>query len=122
VTEALKLSLGGTDGAQTIKELMNGCILVTERISACADSLDRVVASNEENITDTINSFKAITQGLQEGLPELQQKIGQISNAIDRDFNRVASQIEELTPSLNKVLDSYVKHKGFVIKHKLRLF
>lgn len=122
VTEALKQSLGGPDGAQSIKQFMDGCIQVTERVAACAESIDRMIITNEENISDTITGVKAVTQGIKDELPELQQKIGQISNAIDRDFNRVASQIEQLSPSLTKVLDSYVKHNGFVIKHKFRLF
>ncbi len=122
ITESFKQSLGGPDGAQTIKQLLDGCVQMTERVASCAESIDRLVVSNEENIQETITDFKAVAQEIKNGIPELQQKIGQISNAIDRDFNRVASQIEELAPSLSKVLDSYVKHNGFVIKHKFRIF
>lgn len=122
ITESFKQSLGGPDGAQTIKQLFDGCVQMSERIASCAESIDRLVVSNEENIQETITDFKAVAQEIKNGIPELQQKIGQISHAIDRDFNRVASQIEELAPSLSKVLESYVKHNGFVIKHKFRIF
>jgi phospholipid/cholesterol/gamma-HCH transport system substrate-binding protein len=122
VTDSLKQSLGGPEGAQTVQQLLNGCVQVTERVAACADSIDRLVSANEENIQETISDFKAVAQEIKNGIPELQQKIGQISHAIDRDFNRVAGQIELLAPSLTKVLESYTKNKGFVIKHKFRLF
>ncbi len=122
VTLSLKESLGGPDGVRAIQQIIDGFVQVTEKVSSCAESLDRVINSNEENINDALLDLRAIMQQVKDGIPDLQEKIGQISNAVDRDFNRVASQIESLTPSLTKVLDSYTKNKGFVIKHKFRLF
>ncbi len=122
VTASLKETLGGPDGAATIQEIMDGFVRVTEKVATCAESIDRVVNANQENIGDTIADLREVTGHVKESIPHLQEKISQIAHAVDRDFNRVATQIESLAPSLGKVLDSYVRHKGLVIKHKFRLF
>lgn len=122
VTVSFKKILGGQDGAQMLKQVMDGFVQVTEKVASCAASLDRLVNTNEENIQDTLQDLRIIMHDIKDGIPDLQEKIGQISHAVDRDFNRVATQIELLTPSLTKVLDGYVKDKGLVIKHKFRLF
>ncbi|MBY0110284.1 MAG: MlaD family protein [Candidatus Babeliaceae bacterium] len=122
VTLSLKETFGGADGVATIQEIMNGFIQVTEKVASCAESIDRVVNANQENMGDTIADLREVMGHVKENIPHLQEKINQIAHAVDRDFNRVATQIESITPSLGKVLDSYVKHKGLVIKHKFRLF
>lgn len=122
ITDSLRQALGGQDGVQAIKELVNGCISVTDKVSLCAETIERLVARNEESLENTVTDFNGLIIELKNSIPELQEKIGQISYAIDRDFNRVASQIESLMPSLTTVLESYLKNKGFVIKHKFRLF
>ena len=95
--------------------MMQGVVNVTEKVASVADSVDRMLASNEDSIQETINSVREL-------IPDLRERVGQVSNAIDRDFGRVATQIETLMPPLTKVLESYNKHHGFVIKHKFRLF
>jgi phospholipid/cholesterol/gamma-HCH transport system substrate-binding protein len=122
VTASLKESLGGPDGVHAIQQIMDGFIAVTEKVSSCAESIDRVVNANEGNISDALTDLRDVMQQVKDGIPDLQEKIGQISNAVDRDFNRVATQIESLAPSLSKVLESYTKNNGLVIKHKFRLF
>lgn len=122
ITASFKESLGGPDGVKAIQQIVDGFIQVTEKVSSCAESIDRMVNANEENIHETLQNLREVMQAVKDTIPDLQEKIGQISHAVDRDFNRVAGQIELLTPSLTKVLESYTKNKGFVIKHKFRLF
>ncbi len=122
ITGVLKQTFGGDEGVQTMRQLMDGCVQATERFASCAESIDRLIVSNEDSVSGALADVQAIAQQVRDGLPELHQKMSKVSDAIDRDFNRVATQVEQLTPSLNKVLESYVKHHGFVIKHKFRLF
>lgn len=111
VTEALQSSIGGEDGAVAIKRIVDGCADVTEKVASCAESIDRLITTNEGVIYDIVSDFKVTVQEIKDAIPDVQNKIGQISNAF-----------ESLTPSLSKVLDSYDKNKGLVIKHKFRLF
>jgi phospholipid/cholesterol/gamma-HCH transport system substrate-binding protein len=115
VTDSLKKTLGGDEGEAKLKQMMDGVVRVTDRVANAAESLDRLVVSNEETIQEALISVKEL-------IPDIQEKFGKISNAIDRDFGRVATQIEGLMPPLTRVLESYNKNHGFVIKHKLRLF
>ena len=122
VSASLRDALGGPEGTDTLRRILGGLVTVTDKVSACAESLDQLMKSNNQGVHDVLTNVNIVMEEIVDTLPELREKMSKFSDAIDRDFNRIATQVETLVPPLTDVLASYQKNKGFVIKHKFRLF
>lgn len=122
ITDSMQQTLGGDAGARRVRDMVDGFSNATQRIASCAESIDRLVCYNEQNVNEMLNSFKAVSQDFKNSLPDLQKNIGQLSNTLDREFERFATQLEVIAKPFSKVLDSYSRNRGLIIKHKFRLF
>jgi phospholipid/cholesterol/gamma-HCH transport system substrate-binding protein len=98
ITESLQGAVGGIEGRQQLKSIFDNLDVTTQRMASFSTILDRSISNNEENIDRIFeigDHVARISDRLEsQVLPSLQDGIDRIAHAFDRDFNRVATQIE----------------------------
>ena len=93
VTDSMQDTFGGYSGKQKLKDVFDNLAVASERIAAFSHSLDRTLTRNEESITTAISDFRDL-------IPSLRTSINRIADVLDRDFNRIAHNIEGSTRAL----------------------
>jgi len=79
VTDTLRSAIGGSEGKEAIKEIMENLQNTSERMSAFSDILERSFSKNE----DKLDSLLSVGEYVQRA-----------SEVLDRDFDRIATKIE----------------------------
>lgn len=106
VTHSFKEVLGGPQGEDQLRGLMNNLSNTAEKISQFADMVQNTVLRNDERIDDLFSigtNIKQITQTLQTDVfPSFQTSIEKISNVFDRDFDRIANSLTSTSESLTE--------------------
>lgn len=106
VTESFKSAVGGYEGRQMLDETFANLHTVAERMASFSEVLDRSFARNEDNLDVLLsvgNDIKSLANKLESDvLPVFRDSIDRISNVFDRDFNRIATQIEATAGSLQE--------------------
>ena len=95
VTEALKQSVGGQQGAQKIDEIMDNVRQLT------ADLKD-LIAANQANVNATTANFKEFSASLRDELPRIADRLVHLSDQLNEV---VAANRENVTASLENVRD-----------------
>lgn len=114
VADAINQSLGGPDGAQRIRETVDGFNDASQRIASFATSLDSIVARNSENIDGIMTDVRDVARDFKERIPQLQENLEKISTAVDRDFNRIATQFEGSVGSFGEVAQKINEGRGIL--------
>lgn len=116
VTDSMQDTFGGYAGKQKLKDFFDNLAVASERIATFSNSLDRTLAQNERSITTAISDFQDL-------IPSLKMSINRIAEVLDRDFNRMAENIEGSTRALetaaNEARDgirNISEGKGFIGK------
>ncbi len=94
VTASLKESFGTSEGKEQLKSMLDNFSQAAEKIAAFSSTLDRTVATNEENVTSMLKDFKDFARDIKDNFPALKNYIERISDSIDRDISRVADKLE----------------------------
>ena len=98
VTHSFKDAVGGAEGATQIKDMVQNLGLAAEKIASVADTVDRSVCANEENINQLLkigSNFQRLTDRLdQDVFPVVQDSFERVSNVFDRDFGKLASKLD----------------------------
>lgn len=106
VTESLKESIGGDEGKEQLRSIMNNLDTTAEKMASFSDVLERSFVRNEENIDALLevgNTFNRLSDKLEsQTLPAFQESIEKISDVFDRDFNRVANKLESTAGTLEE--------------------
>ncbi len=97
VTDSLHATMGGAEGRDQLQAIFVNLQSATEKLSAFADVLNRSFTRNEDNIDALLavgNNVRNVTQQLEDQvLPTFQDGIVKISDAFDRDLDRVAERL-----------------------------
>lgn len=106
VSDALRESLGGDEGKELIGSFVKNIHETSEKTVELSRMLERTFVRNENNI-DTLldigNQVRRVSDRLDEDvLPAFQESIEKIADVFDRDFERVADQLEKTGSSLEK--------------------
>ncbi len=118
VSESFKESVGTAVGRENLKGIVENLAVAAERLAAFSDVLDRTASSNEENINTMISDFRDFAREMRENMPTLgsdlrrlteqletsvfpamQNSAETIANAINRDFDRIATTLEGTSSS-----------------------
>lgn len=101
VTDSFKETLGTSQGKQMLRETSENLHATVERLASFSNMLERSFSKNEENIDALLHvgrDVAKITDTIdQKILPTFNDAVLKISNAVDRDFNRIANRIESTT-------------------------
>jgi phospholipid/cholesterol/gamma-HCH transport system substrate-binding protein len=106
VTEAFREAIGGDQGTEQIKAFVSNLNTAAEQISIVAKTLGHSFANNGENIDmllqlgSTINRLVHTVET--EVLPGFNNSIERISDVFDRDFGRIAANIEIVAQSFDE--------------------
>jgi phospholipid/cholesterol/gamma-HCH transport system substrate-binding protein len=119
VTESLHESFGTPEGRSELQHTLRYVSQAAEKIATFANSLDRTLSHNENNINNILADVREITHEMSKSVPELsdnfsrlskrmegeflpslQQSLERISIVFDRDVNRIAQKVEKTTDAL----------------------
>jgi phospholipid/cholesterol/gamma-HCH transport system substrate-binding protein len=95
VTEALRESMGGQQGAQKIDQIM-------ENVRQLTADLKTLVAENQANVNATTANFREFSASLRDELPKIADRLVRLSDQLNEV---VAANRENVTASLENVRD-----------------
>lgn len=106
VSKSFKQALGGPDGTEQLKILIDNLAAASDNIASFSSTIDRAVQDNETHLDTFLQlgtTVKSLTVKLEEEtLPSFQDSIEKISDVFDRDFNRIATNFETVTGSIDQ--------------------
>ncbi|MGE0009476.1 MAG: MlaD family protein [Candidatus Babeliales bacterium] len=100
ITGSLAESVGGEHGKHQMRETINNIHLAAERFASFSEAIDRTLSGNEQSISGMITDFSEFARDIREQVPVLKESIERIASVFDRDFNRVAGNVEQTAKSL----------------------
>lgn len=104
VTESFRSTLGTAEGREMLRETTENISETAKRIASFTELIDKSFARNEHNIDAFLrlgNDLGKITEVIdQKILPTFNESVLKISNAVDRDFNRIAARVESTSEAL----------------------
>ena len=106
VTQSLKTAIGGQQGSQILRETFDDLHTTAQKMASFSDVLERSFVRNEENIDVFLqlgNDIRRITDQIdQKILPNIYDSVDRVAGSVDRDFNRIATQLESTGEALKK--------------------
>ena len=106
VTESLRDSLGGSQGADQIRSFVSNLENAAEKFSTVTNIVERSFTRNEENIDAFLeigSNVRMLADRLENNVfPSFQESIEKISTVFDRDFGRIAGRVETTTEALEE--------------------
>lgn len=121
VTNSFKDVIGGQTGASRLEQTMENISYAAEKMALFADGIQRFMVQNEEHLSLAVQDVQSVAADLKnyipnigedirtifhnvstEILPEMRCGLGKISNAVDRDFYRIANNVETAVDSLSE--------------------
>ncbi len=104
VTESFKQTLGTTEGRELLRDTTENLHATVKQIASFTEVLDRSFTRNEENIDALLgigSHIARITDTIDKKiLPNFNESVIKISEAVDRDFNRIAARVESTSEAL----------------------
>lgn len=98
VTDTLQDVLGGQDGKIQMRNIVENINKTTEKMASFSDILERSFARNEDSINDILSlgqNLKRLSEKLEDDIfPTFRDSVERVANSVDRDFNRIATQLE----------------------------
>ena len=106
VSDSLRESIGGDSGKELLASVMQNIHETTEKTAELSKIIERSFVKNEDKIDSLLdigNQVKILTDQLSEQVfPSFQESVEKIAGAFDRDFERVATQLERTGQSLER--------------------
>ena len=119
ITVAVRDSVAGGENKKRLQETFEDVHSAAKRIASFAESLDRIVTRNENDIEGIIHDVRDFAKQIKESYPELQQDIHRvaqkleidtlpafqasverIANVFDRDFGKVSGKLESTADAI----------------------
>ncbi len=109
VVSSLSSALGGKEGERSLRDMVHRLEESAQHLSSFTGRMDRITRENEGNITTILSS-------LQQEIPQLSDTIRRnvetIGRAVDRDFNRIATELERGIEPLRETIEKINTGKG----------
>ena len=93
ITGSLKDVIGSEERDQ-LRSMMDNFSSAANSMAAFSATLDRTLQHNESNIDSMLSDFKDLARDVRTGWPSVQHGIENVSTAVDRDLNRIATKFE----------------------------
>lgn len=98
VTDSLRSALGDSNGGDTLKDIVENVYQASERIASVSGVIERSLIRNEDNIDSFLEigeHVRRVAENLdRDVLPAFKDSVVQVSQTLDHNFDRIASQIE----------------------------
>ena len=106
VTLSFKEAIGGAQGREQLREMFQSIREATTKLASFADSIDRSIKRNEDNIDSFLsigNEVRNLSDRLDRDIfPALQDSFEKISRVFDRDFERIASRFDATAEAIEE--------------------
>lgn len=100
ITGSLASGMGGADGQLQMRDTIKNIHLAAERFASFSEAIDRTLSGNEQSINGMISDFSEFARDIRQQVPVLKESIERIATVFDRDFNRVAGNVEQTACAL----------------------
>lgn len=98
VTDSLRDVVGSSDGKILVQQTTENIHQATQKIASLAAMLEKSFVRNEDNIDAFLKlgtDMRGLIDSIQDRIiPTVQSSVERVSDAIDRDFNRIATKLE----------------------------
>lgn len=113
VTDSLKGAIGGTEHTEQLKSIVQNVQDATSKIAM----FSHVLARNEQTVDTILQDMAKISHHIDEQLlPTFQKSIERISEAVDRDFSKVARGIEDTSKHIASIARKIDSGEGLLGK------
>ncbi len=106
VSAAFNSSLGGDVGSERIRGLVEYLTVAASHIASVSQVLERSFVNNEEHVAALLQlgtTINRVVEKLESDiLPNFNASVNSIANAIDRDFGRIATNVEVVTNTIDE--------------------
>lgn len=106
VTTSFKDAVGGIQGKEQLTDMVSNLSRAAEKLASFSDIVDRAIGRNEEKLDSLLGigaDFHRLSEKIeQQILPSLQDGVDHVTNAFDRDFDRVATSLESTSQSFEE--------------------
>ena len=116
ITDSLQHAVGGQEGREQLRMTMDNIAKAADKFASFAEVLDRTLSHNEETINTVVHDFKEL-------IPSFKSSVERITDVFDRDFNRLATSLEDAAgqardgfKSINSVAEKIDEGRGLIGK------
>jgi phospholipid/cholesterol/gamma-HCH transport system substrate-binding protein len=123
VTEALRLSIGGDQGAEKIEEIV-------DNIRELTASLKELIAANQVNVNQTTENFREFSATLRDELPRIADKMNLLADQLNEvvgenrenaqaslaNIREVSAKLRTTADNLNAITDKIASGEGTIGK------
>jgi len=117
ITDSFQNTFGGIKGKEQLQVGFENLMQAAEKFASFSDVLDRMILNNEENIGGILTDLRDFARDVKNIVPKIErlseklesdifpsfkESIERISDVFDRDFDRVASKLEDTTKALEE--------------------
>lgn len=107
VTASFKDAVGGIEGRKQLQSIFENLDITTQKMASFSQVLNRSLIRNEDNLNRVFeigdHVARLSSQLESHVLPAFQDGIERISDVFDRDFNRLATQVEVTANAFEEV-------------------
>lgn len=100
VSRSLKNAIGGVEGGEQLKTILQNISVAAQKIASFSDAIDRSIAHNEGNL-DSLFNIGTNVQRLSDRIDRA------IFPVIEHDLNKVTSVIDSLNETSGQIRDSF---------------
>jgi len=118
ITKSFSHVLGGDNGALRLNDLIENMQAAAQHIASFSASLENIMKNNETTINGIFTDLQGTLRDIQAELPRLSNNLqfnaDRISSILDRDFNRVATQLEGGMAPIKDIAEKISSGKGIL--------
>ncbi|HEV2600969.1 MAG TPA: MlaD family protein [Candidatus Babeliales bacterium] len=107
ITDSFQAAIGGVQGEEQLKSIFNNLHETTNNLTSFSNSLERSFARNEDHLDSLLQigtQVRRVADRLDDHvLPSFQDSVEKIATVVDRDFDRVATQLTSTAQALEDV-------------------
>ena len=104
ISQSFRESLGGEDGQQRIKNMVETITFAIQRIASFSESVDRIVTLNEDRVSGIISDMHISMQEIKSAIPSLKENIEYATTVFGRDFEKISQYIGATSDSVSSTL------------------
>ncbi len=104
ISEAVKQSLGGAEGSERIKNVVDSVTFTIDKIASISDVFDRILTVNQDNISGILSDMRVTMQELRSTIPSIKENLETVSRNFTRDFERISDKIGMTADSFDGAL------------------
>lgn len=111
IVSSLTGAIGGPDGERTMREMVRNLEETARHLASFTHRLDRVTRENEGNLQDILTNLQRAIPQLSENI---QRNVDTVAHVLDRDFNRMATELERGMTPIRETVQKINDGKGIL--------